>query len=149
MSRLAGSLVDGEGRRDSSGSRIFSGGNREEGRGWGGWGAGTGATGPAPQGVGLEKSQELTFSLRTDPIGMLKYDPQTWIFTHCKAGRAVINSRVKGTEKFWDVGGAESILLLITDFGSRSQTQENKAQPVIAGCGSGPGERLFSDEKCA
>src|SRR5512135_1957118 len=89
MSRMAGLLVDGEGRRDSSGSRRFSGGNREEGRGRGVWGAGTGATGPAPQGVELEKSQELTFSLRTDPIGMLKYNPQAWIFTHCKAGRTL------------------------------------------------------------
>ena len=87
MSRMAGLLVDGEGRRDSTGSRIFSGGNREEGRGRGVWGAGTGAPGPALQGVELEKSQELTFSLRTDPIGMLKYDPQAWIFIHCKAGR--------------------------------------------------------------
>src|SRR5512135_613219 len=40
MSRMAGLLVDGEGRRDSSGSQIFSGGNREEGRGRGGLGGG-------------------------------------------------------------------------------------------------------------
>jgi hypothetical protein len=76
MSRMAGALESGERRRKGSGAQLFFGGNRKEGRGWGVWGAGTGDSGPAPQGAALEKSQVLTFSLRTSPIAMLKYGPQ-------------------------------------------------------------------------
>jgi hypothetical protein len=59
----------------------------------GGLGTGPASPVPAPQGAELEKSQELTFSLRAVPIGMLKYRPQAWIFTHCKAGRTEKSNR--------------------------------------------------------
>ena len=44
--------------------------NREEGRGWGAWGAGTGATGPAPQ---LAREHITTFSVCPGPFLGISY----------------------------------------------------------------------------
>jgi hypothetical protein len=70
--------------------RTNSPAETEEREGGGGFGGRElGPLVPPPQGAALEKSQELLFSLGTVTKAMLKYDPQAWIFTHCKAGRTV------------------------------------------------------------